>query len=145
MLSCLIGLRENRRHPATYLVHGAKALNNAFRGWTRKEVGVLFFHWPSMIHFWLFQSFGLLVRLNVDETSIRLIIPASVYDWLKPHTDTNMGNTLPFNEGGVFTEYGRCKAYFFCQQRMILRYHRWEKNLSIPFLLPFTGTTLFQS
>uniref|UniRef100_A0A8C4I2K1 PHD finger protein 8 n=1 Tax=Dicentrarchus labrax TaxID=13489 RepID=A0A8C4I2K1_DICLA len=29
--------RENRRHPATYLVHGAKALNNAFRGWTRKE------------------------------------------------------------------------------------------------------------
>uniref|UniRef100_A0A8C1XAY3 PHD finger protein 8 n=1 Tax=Cyprinus carpio TaxID=7962 RepID=A0A8C1XAY3_CYPCA len=28
---------ENRRHPATYLVHGAKALNNAFRSWTRKE------------------------------------------------------------------------------------------------------------
>uniref|UniRef100_A0A4W5KJM4 PHD finger protein 8 n=1 Tax=Hucho hucho TaxID=62062 RepID=A0A4W5KJM4_9TELE len=24
-------------HPATYLVHGAKALNNAFRTWTRKE------------------------------------------------------------------------------------------------------------
>lgn len=34
----LTGLRENRRHPATYLVHGAKALNNAFRSWTRKEV-----------------------------------------------------------------------------------------------------------
>ena len=32
------GLRENRRHPASYLVHGAKSLNNAFRGWTRKEV-----------------------------------------------------------------------------------------------------------
>uniref|UniRef100_A0A3B3VHV4 PHD finger protein 8 n=1 Tax=Poecilia latipinna TaxID=48699 RepID=A0A3B3VHV4_9TELE len=31
------GLRENRRHPASYLVHGAKALNNAFRTWTRKE------------------------------------------------------------------------------------------------------------
>uniref|UniRef100_A0A3B4BKY3 JmjC domain-containing protein n=1 Tax=Periophthalmus magnuspinnatus TaxID=409849 RepID=A0A3B4BKY3_9GOBI len=30
-------LRENRRHPASYLVHGAKALNNAFRSWTRKE------------------------------------------------------------------------------------------------------------
>uniref|UniRef100_A0A674P677 PHD finger protein 8 n=1 Tax=Takifugu rubripes TaxID=31033 RepID=A0A674P677_TAKRU len=29
--------RENRRHPAAYLVHGAKALNNAFRSWTRKE------------------------------------------------------------------------------------------------------------
>ncbi|KAJ0064173.1 hypothetical protein NL108_001474, partial [Boleophthalmus pectinirostris] len=32
-----LGLRENRRHPASYLVHGAKALNNAFRSWTRKE------------------------------------------------------------------------------------------------------------
>lgn len=39
MAFCLTGLRENRRHPASYLVHGAKALNNAFRGWTRKEVG----------------------------------------------------------------------------------------------------------
>lgn len=39
VLLCLAGLRENRRHPATYLVHGAKALNNAFRTWTRKEVG----------------------------------------------------------------------------------------------------------
>uniref|UniRef100_A0A672ZBB9 PHD finger protein 8 n=1 Tax=Sphaeramia orbicularis TaxID=375764 RepID=A0A672ZBB9_9TELE len=29
--------KENRRHPASYLVHGAKALNNAFRSWTRKE------------------------------------------------------------------------------------------------------------
>lgn len=38
LLFCLTGLRENRRHPAAYLVHGAKALNNAFRGWTRKEV-----------------------------------------------------------------------------------------------------------
>lgn len=38
VLFCLTGLRENRRHPATYLVHGAKALNNAFRTWTRKEV-----------------------------------------------------------------------------------------------------------
>lgn len=38
VLLCLAGLRENRRHPATYLVHGAKALNNAFRTWTRKEV-----------------------------------------------------------------------------------------------------------
>lgn len=36
-----LGLRENRRHPATYLVHGAKALNNAFRGWTRKEVRLI--------------------------------------------------------------------------------------------------------
>lgn len=32
------GLRENRRHPATYLLHGAKALATAFRSWTRKEV-----------------------------------------------------------------------------------------------------------
>lgn len=39
----LTGLRENRRHPATYLVHGAKALNNAFRSWTRKEVGQILF------------------------------------------------------------------------------------------------------
>ncbi len=36
-----LGLRENRRHPATYLVHGAKALNNAFRSWTRKEVSLI--------------------------------------------------------------------------------------------------------
>uniref|UniRef100_A0A668A113 PHD finger protein 8 n=1 Tax=Myripristis murdjan TaxID=586833 RepID=A0A668A113_9TELE len=37
LLDTFRGLRENRRHPATYLVHGAKALNNAFRTWTRKE------------------------------------------------------------------------------------------------------------
>uniref|UniRef100_A0A8C2ED87 PHD finger protein 8 n=1 Tax=Cyprinus carpio TaxID=7962 RepID=A0A8C2ED87_CYPCA len=37
LLDTFRGLRENRRHPATYLVHGAKALNNAFRSWTRKE------------------------------------------------------------------------------------------------------------
>uniref|UniRef100_A0A8C6NMQ0 PHD finger protein 8 n=1 Tax=Nothobranchius furzeri TaxID=105023 RepID=A0A8C6NMQ0_NOTFU len=37
LLDTFRGLRENRRHPASYLVHGAKALNNAFRGWTRKE------------------------------------------------------------------------------------------------------------
>ncbi|XP_056589374.1 histone lysine demethylase PHF8 [Triplophysa dalaica] len=37
LLDTFRGLRENRRHPATYLVHGAKALNNAFRIWTRKE------------------------------------------------------------------------------------------------------------
>lgn len=43
VLFCFPGLRENRRHPATYLVHGAKALNNAFRGWTRKEVGKMSF------------------------------------------------------------------------------------------------------
>lgn len=40
MLVYIAGLRENRRHPATYLVHGAKALNNAFRTWTRKEVAL---------------------------------------------------------------------------------------------------------
>ncbi len=58
---CLTGLRENRRHPATYLVHGAKALNNAFRGWTRKEVGKILFNYfilyislsslPSLFHY----------------------------------------------------------------------------------------------
>lgn len=37
-LCSYVGLRENRRHPASYLVNGAKALNNAFRSWTRKEV-----------------------------------------------------------------------------------------------------------
>ncbi|XP_041130271.1 histone lysine demethylase PHF8 isoform X2 [Polyodon spathula] len=37
LLDTFRGLRENRRHPAGYLVHGAKALNSAFRGWTRKE------------------------------------------------------------------------------------------------------------
>uniref|UniRef100_A0A674MAG5 PHD finger protein 8 n=1 Tax=Takifugu rubripes TaxID=31033 RepID=A0A674MAG5_TAKRU len=37
LLDTFRGLRENRRHPAAYLVHGAKALNNAFRSWTRKE------------------------------------------------------------------------------------------------------------
>lgn len=44
-LFCVTGLRENRRHPATYLVHGAKALNNAFRSWTRKEVGKFLFNY----------------------------------------------------------------------------------------------------
>ncbi|XP_069501408.1 histone lysine demethylase PHF8 isoform X2 [Ambystoma mexicanum] len=37
LLDTFRGLRENRRHPASYLVHGAKALNMAFRAWTRKE------------------------------------------------------------------------------------------------------------
>uniref|UniRef100_A0A8C9QTQ2 PHD finger protein 8 n=1 Tax=Scleropages formosus TaxID=113540 RepID=A0A8C9QTQ2_SCLFO len=37
LLDTFRGLRENRRHPATYLVQGAKALSNAFRSWTRKE------------------------------------------------------------------------------------------------------------
>ncbi|KAM4696570.1 histone lysine demethylase PHF8 [Rhinophrynus dorsalis] len=37
LLDTFRGLRENRRHPATYLLHGAKALNTAFRAWTKKE------------------------------------------------------------------------------------------------------------
>ncbi|XP_060108492.1 histone lysine demethylase PHF8 [Heteronotia binoei] len=37
LLDIFRGLRENRRHPAVYLVHGAKALNTAFRSWTKKE------------------------------------------------------------------------------------------------------------
>uniref|UniRef100_H3AYU5 Histone lysine demethylase PHF8 n=1 Tax=Latimeria chalumnae TaxID=7897 RepID=H3AYU5_LATCH len=37
LLDTFRGLRENRRHPAAYLVHGAKALNMAFRAWTKKE------------------------------------------------------------------------------------------------------------
>ncbi|XP_075434558.1 histone lysine demethylase PHF8 isoform X3 [Ascaphus truei] len=37
LLDTFRGLRENRRHPASYLVHGAKALNTAFRAWTKKE------------------------------------------------------------------------------------------------------------
>ncbi|KAJ1095060.1 hypothetical protein NDU88_000231 [Pleurodeles waltl] len=37
LLDTFRGLRENRRHPASYLVHGAKALNMAFRAWTKKE------------------------------------------------------------------------------------------------------------
>uniref|UniRef100_A0A8C7XDJ4 PHD finger protein 8 n=1 Tax=Oryzias sinensis TaxID=183150 RepID=A0A8C7XDJ4_9TELE len=37
LLDTLRGLRENRRHPASYLINGAKALNNSFRSWTRKE------------------------------------------------------------------------------------------------------------
>nr|XP_058147451.1 histone lysine demethylase PHF8 isoform X3 [Dasypus novemcinctus] len=37
ILDIFRGLRENRRHPASYLVHGGKALNLAFRSWTRKE------------------------------------------------------------------------------------------------------------
>ncbi|XP_053551318.1 histone lysine demethylase PHF8 isoform X2 [Bombina bombina] len=37
LLDTFRGLRENRRHPASYLVHGAKALNTAFRSWTKKE------------------------------------------------------------------------------------------------------------
>ncbi|XP_007667876.2 histone lysine demethylase PHF8 isoform X1 [Ornithorhynchus anatinus] len=37
ILDIFRGLRENRRHPASYLVHGAKALNTAFRSWTKKE------------------------------------------------------------------------------------------------------------
>uniref|UniRef100_A0A8C7XC25 PHD finger protein 8 n=1 Tax=Oryzias sinensis TaxID=183150 RepID=A0A8C7XC25_9TELE len=34
LLDTLRGLRENRRHPASYLINGAKALNNSFRSWT---------------------------------------------------------------------------------------------------------------
>ncbi|KAM5145313.1 histone lysine demethylase PHF8 isoform 1-T1 [Mantella aurantiaca] len=37
LLDTFRGLRENRRHPASYLLHGAKALNTAFRSWTKKE------------------------------------------------------------------------------------------------------------
>uniref|UniRef100_A0A8C5QYR7 PHD finger protein 8 n=1 Tax=Leptobrachium leishanense TaxID=445787 RepID=A0A8C5QYR7_9ANUR len=37
LLDTFRGLRENRRHPASYLLHGAKALNTAFRVWTKKE------------------------------------------------------------------------------------------------------------
>ncbi|XP_060619275.2 histone lysine demethylase PHF8 isoform X1 [Anolis sagrei] len=37
LLDIFRGLRENRRHPAAYLVYGAKALNTAFRSWTKKE------------------------------------------------------------------------------------------------------------
>ncbi|KAM8933813.1 histone lysine demethylase PHF8 isoform 2-T2 [Pelodytes ibericus] len=37
LLDTFRGLRENRRHPASYLLHGAKALNTAFRAWTKKE------------------------------------------------------------------------------------------------------------
>ncbi|CAH2316341.1 histone lysine demethylase PHF8 isoform X2 [Pelobates cultripes] len=37
LLDTFRGLRENRRHPASYLLHGAKALNTAFRIWTKKE------------------------------------------------------------------------------------------------------------
>ncbi|XP_030050132.1 histone lysine demethylase PHF8 [Microcaecilia unicolor] len=37
LLDTFRGLRENRRHPPAYLLHGAKALNMAFRSWTRKE------------------------------------------------------------------------------------------------------------
>ncbi|XP_070597381.1 histone lysine demethylase PHF8 isoform X2 [Erythrolamprus reginae] len=37
LLDIFRGLRENRRHPAAYLAHGAKALNTAFRSWTKKE------------------------------------------------------------------------------------------------------------
>nr|XP_023395128.1 histone lysine demethylase PHF8 isoform X3 [Loxodonta africana] len=37
ILDIFRGLRENKRHPASYLVHGGKALNLAFRAWTRKE------------------------------------------------------------------------------------------------------------
>lgn len=93
VLFCLGGLRENRRHPATYLVHGAKALNNAFRGWTRKEVGVMFFHSPSMDRFCSFQDFVLLVCVNVDEASHHFAAEfndsvsqclVSIYCWLKP-------------------------------------------------------------
>lgn len=77
VLFCPGGLRENRRHPATYLVHGAKALNNAFRGWTRKEVGVMFFHLPSVVHCCLFENFGRLVSLNGDEASRHIAVPRS--------------------------------------------------------------------
>ncbi|XP_040854141.1 histone lysine demethylase PHF8 isoform X2 [Ochotona curzoniae] len=37
ILDIFRGLRQNRRHPASYLVHGGKALNLAFRAWTKKE------------------------------------------------------------------------------------------------------------
>ncbi|XP_053330220.1 histone lysine demethylase PHF8 [Spea bombifrons] len=37
LLDTFRGLRENRRHPASYLLHGAKALNTAFKAWTKKE------------------------------------------------------------------------------------------------------------
>lgn len=60
LLFCLTGLRENRRHPATYLVHGAKALNNAFRSWTRKEVDKIFFD-----YFTTFLLFIMLLFPNI--------------------------------------------------------------------------------
>ncbi|XP_072102311.1 histone lysine demethylase PHF8 isoform X1 [Mobula birostris] len=37
LLDTFRGLRENGRHPAHYLVHGAKSLNMAFRSWMKKE------------------------------------------------------------------------------------------------------------
>ncbi|KAG8447778.1 hypothetical protein GDO86_015043 [Hymenochirus boettgeri] len=37
LLDTFRGLRENRRQPASYLLHGAKALNTAFKSWTKKE------------------------------------------------------------------------------------------------------------
>ncbi|XP_018096560.1 histone lysine demethylase PHF8 isoform X1 [Xenopus laevis] len=37
LLDTFRGLRENRRQPASYLLHGAKALNTTFRAWTKKE------------------------------------------------------------------------------------------------------------
>ncbi|XP_041035518.1 histone lysine demethylase PHF8 isoform X2 [Carcharodon carcharias] len=37
LLDTFRGLRENQRHPANYLVHGAKSLNVAFRSWIKKE------------------------------------------------------------------------------------------------------------
>uniref|UniRef100_UPI00398F2E14 histone lysine demethylase PHF8-like n=1 Tax=Pristiophorus japonicus TaxID=55135 RepID=UPI00398F2E14 len=37
LLDTFRGLRENGRHPALYLVHGAKSLNVAFRSWMKKE------------------------------------------------------------------------------------------------------------
>ncbi|XP_036082558.1 histone lysine demethylase PHF8 isoform X3 [Rousettus aegyptiacus] len=43
ILDIFRGLRENRRHPASYLVHGGKALNLAFRAWTKKEVNMLIY------------------------------------------------------------------------------------------------------
>ncbi|XP_025069444.1 histone lysine demethylase PHF8, partial [Alligator sinensis] len=47
LLDTFRGLRENRRHPATYLLHGAKALATAFRSWTRKEVVKTFLPWAG--------------------------------------------------------------------------------------------------
>lgn len=55
MFCCDVGLRENRRHPASYLVNGAKALNNAFRSWTRKEV--------TLLQCYILESFILLLHV----------------------------------------------------------------------------------
>lgn len=95
VLFCLTGLRENRRHPATYLVHGAKALNNAFRGWTRKEVS-------KSYSITLLFTFSYIILSSLHFLFLPLGFFPSVNNWSLPHSRAGVSTTQS-SPPGVFS------------------------------------------